>query len=349
MSQSKGPRYSKVSRRIWTDSRFIALGDWPATPQTLWVYLLTSNLQGPLPGLFAAGAGAVADVLGWEPAETEDHLCALVRAGLIERHRRPALIWIPKAIKHNQPTSPGQVIAWADFAGELPECELRDRAVAGITQAIESDALRERWLNAAPKPIGDGIGDGIPDGIGDGIGNTRTRARTRTRTREEQYMSAAPPVVDAPRPPVKESQRSKDAKDLDRHWQDLSGARPKPNSAASKKRLARWARYLKDHSVEDLKLLTEYIADSAWWRGDNNTGSDLLKAGPGKWLNDPEKVEARAEAARAWHKAGRPAQAAKGNAKQSNRPPWERTIEDVKAEVEANLRAKGIDPDALTH
>jgi len=40
---------------------------------------------------------------------------------------------------------------------------------------------------------------------------------------------------------------------------------------------------------------------------------------------------------------------AQSNAKQSNRPPWERTIEDVKAEVEANLRAKGIDPDALTH
>jgi hypothetical protein len=32
-----------------------------------------------------------------------------------------------------------------------------------------------------------------------------------------------------------------------------------------------------------------------------------------------------------------------------NRPPWERTLEDVKAEVEANLRAKGIDPDALAY
>jgi hypothetical protein len=151
--------------------------------------------------------------------------------------------------------------------------------------------------------------------------------------------------VDAPRPPVKESQRSKDAKDLDQQWQDLSGARPKPNSAASKKRLARWARYLKDHSVEDLRLLTEYISESAWWRGENNTGSDLFKAGPGKWLNDPEKAEARIEEARAWDQAGRPAQPAQQP--QSSRPPWERTLEDVKAEVDANLRAKGLDPDAL--
>ncbi len=160
-------------------------------------------------------------------------------------------------------------------------------------------------------------------------------------------MSTPSPAVDAARPPVKESQRSKDAKGLDQHWQDLSGAKPRASSAASKKRLARWARYLKDHSVEDLRLLTEYIADSAWWRGENNTGSDLFKAGPGKWLNDPEKAEARIDEARVWDRAGRPAQPAQKP--QSNRPPWERTLEDVKAEVEANLRAKGIDPDALAY
>ena len=33
--------------------------------------------------------------------------------------------------------------------------------------------------------------------------------------------------------------------------------------------------------------------------------------------------------------------------KPTNRAPWERTLEDVKAEVDANLRAKGLDPDAL--
>ena len=43
----------------------------------------------------------------------------------------------------------------------------------------------------------------------------------------------------------------------------------------------------------------------------------------------------------------RGAGASQSNAKQSNRPPWERTLEDVKAEVDANLRAKGLDPDAL--
>ena len=158
-------------------------------------------------------------------------------------------------------------------------------------------------------------------------------------------MSAAPPAVDAPRPPVKESQRSKDAKELDQHWQDLSGARPKPNSAASKKRLARWARYLKDHSVEDLKLLTEYIADSAWWRGDNNTGSDLFKAGPGRFINDPEKVEARVEEARLWDQAGRPAQAAQ---KPREKSWYEMTIQEQAAHLEAEAKARGVDTDALT-
>ena len=143
------------------------------------------------------------------------------------------------------------------------------------------------------------------------------------------------------------SSRSAQAQELDQHWQDLSGAKPRANSAASKKRLARWARYLKDYAPADLRLLTEHISESAWWRGENATGSDLFKAGPGKWLNDPEKAEARIDEARVWDQAGRPAQPAQQP--QSNRPPWERTLEDVKAEVEANLRAKGIDPDALAY
>ena len=150
--------------------------------------------------------------------------------------------------------------------------------------------------------------------------------------------------MDAPRPP---SQRSKDAKDLDQHWQDLSGARPKPSSAASKKRLARWARYLKDHSIEDLRLLTEYIADSAWWRGENNTGKDLFKAGPRSWLNDPEKAEARTEEARVWDKAGRPAQPAQ-TAQQPQKRTWEMTLEERVAETDRLLAEGGTDLDAIT-
>ena len=203
-----------------------------------------------------------------------------------------------------------------------------------------------------PAPEQDGTSENLAAGFGESLNTGPTSSRPNRPLSSVLYpLSSDPlnnntspgaPSVDAPRPP---SQRSKDAKDLDQHWQDLSGARPKPNSAASKKRLARWARYLKDHSIEDLRLLTEYISESAWWRGENNTGSDLFKAGPGKWLNDPEKAEARIEEARAWDKAGRPAQPAQQP--QSNRPPWERTLEDVKAEVDANLRAKGLDPDAL--
>jgi len=167
----------------------------------------------------------------------------------------------------------------------------------------------------------------------------------------ENKMSAAPPAVEAAPPPAippsepRESQRTTQAQHLDQHWRRLSGVRPKPKSAASKKRLARWSRYLKDHTVAELELLTEYIADSPWWRGENNTSSDLLKAGPGKWLNDPEKAEARINEARAWEDGGRQSQP---NPAATNRAPWERTVEEVAAEADAILRAKGIDLDAIT-
>ena len=314
-----GPRYSRVSRKLWTDARFVALGDWPASPQTLWLYLLTSNLQGPVPGLFAAGPGAIADVLGWSPAAVDKHLRALEDAGLLQRHPRPALLWLPKAIRHNQPTSPGQIDHWIAAARELPECALRDRAVATIGKGIRSDKLRERWTALASERIPSGTPDGIPSGTADGTRDTRTRTGTGTGAGTGAGDEATPLGLDAEQAqhPAPEHPLSVYVVEV---WSD--------RKLGKLDTLDAWASRQQD-ACPGLDLVAEAKRAAAW--EDSNPGKRKrdIRRFLGSWFGRQQD--------RGPGKAG------------GNRPPWERTLEDVKAEVEANLRAKGIDPDALAY
>lgn len=161
--------YSLVTRALWTDERFLALTSPDPNAQTLWIYLLTGDVQGPIPGLFRAGVGTIADSLDWEPQFVRVFLDELEAAGLIHRSVRPPLIWLPNAVKHNPPTSPNVVKSWASPFLELPECDLRDEAILAIRdllsgpfrvafdQALGAHVRRRKTslkasLMASPKP-----------------------------------------------------------------------------------------------------------------------------------------------------------------------------------------------------
>ena len=104
-------RYSKVSRRLWTDEWFVSLGAIPCNPQTLWFALLTA-LPSPVPGLAPVGVGWLCDILGWTAAEIESAMVPLESAGRVVRSSRPALLWLPRAVNHNQPQSPNAAKSW---------------------------------------------------------------------------------------------------------------------------------------------------------------------------------------------------------------------------------------------
>ena len=140
-------RYSKVSRRLWTDEWFIGLGPVPCTPHTLWLALLTA-LPSPVPGLAPVGLGWLSDLLGWSLRDLGAALGPLEAGGRVIRNDRPALIWLPNAAKHNQPQSPNAAKSWGLECAALPECYLRDRAVAGIAASMSEGmrrAFAEGW------------------------------------------------------------------------------------------------------------------------------------------------------------------------------------------------------------
>ena len=134
-------RYSLVTRGMWSDAKFLGLSGPEPNAQTLWIYLLTGEVQGPIPGLFRAGLGTLADGLGWEAGKTRRALQELEDAGLLERSQRPPLVWLPKAVTHNPPASPNVVKSWGSAFRELPETDLRERAIRGIRERLQGEAF----------------------------------------------------------------------------------------------------------------------------------------------------------------------------------------------------------------
>lgn len=143
--------YSLVTRGLWSDARFLALSPPPPNARTLWLYLLTGDLQGPIPGLFRAGVGTIADGLGWSFEDVAETLGEIERAGLLYRSDRPPLVWLPNAVRHNPPASPNVVVSWKSAFVELPECELRELALRAIRGGLRGDAFVEAFDRTFPE------------------------------------------------------------------------------------------------------------------------------------------------------------------------------------------------------
>lgn len=153
-------RWSAVTRSLWSDARFLELSAPEPNAQTLWIYLLTGPHQGPIPGLFPVGIGAIADALNWSPDEVRTALGEVEEAGMIATSQRPPLIFLPKAITHNQPANPNIIKGWKSHWDEIPECPLRDRALFTLRRSIKDSLqptfdriFREELARAHGRPV----------------------------------------------------------------------------------------------------------------------------------------------------------------------------------------------------
>ena len=153
-------RWSAVTRSLWSDARFLGLSGPEPNAQTLWIYLLTGPHQGPIPGLFPLGVGAIADALDWSPKEIRTALGEIEDAGMIATSQRPPLIFLPKAITHNQPANPNIIKGWRAHWDELPECPLRDRALFILRRSVKESLrptfdriFQEEMARANSRPV----------------------------------------------------------------------------------------------------------------------------------------------------------------------------------------------------
>ena len=147
MSGDRG-RYSRVSRRIWNDGGFRALSQPKPCGGWLFFRLLTGPELTSIPGLFQAWEAGLAQALGWSIKDFRRCFAEVEREGLAKADWSTGLIWLPKAVHHNEPESINVVVGWRTFWHELPDCDLKD----------EADGALLAWARSKGKPWAEAYG-----------------------------------------------------------------------------------------------------------------------------------------------------------------------------------------------
>ena len=156
-------RYRKIEVRTWADEKFRRLSGMQPSGQGLWFFLLTGPHTGPIPGLFRAGRAAMAEELDWDLEAFDKAFGEVLGQGMAKADFKARLVWLPNALKHNKPESPNVVRSWRDELDALPECDLKNEAVASISEQLR--AFGEPYFTAfyeisrgqykpSPKPSG---------------------------------------------------------------------------------------------------------------------------------------------------------------------------------------------------
>jgi len=140
---------------MWDDERFRKLSAAKPNAQTLWQRLLTGPELGCIPGLFAAREGGLADALGWSLAALRKCWKEIEATGMAKADWRAGIVWVPKAIDHNEPASTNAVVGWRVALRELPECDLKREAIRHLRDYVHG--MGDAWAKAFGVASGDGI------------------------------------------------------------------------------------------------------------------------------------------------------------------------------------------------
>lgn len=139
-------RYRKVEVKTWVDNKFRQLSPMPPSGRGLWLFLMTGPFTGPIPGLFRAGRAAMAEELEWNIEAFDEAFQEVSSQGMAKADFKERLVWLPNALKHNKPESPNVVRSWRDEIELLPECDLKNEAIANIRNHLM--ALGTAYLQA---------------------------------------------------------------------------------------------------------------------------------------------------------------------------------------------------------
>lgn len=150
-------RFSKISRRVWNDEAFRSFSE-PA--KLLWFRLLTGPELSNIPGLFQANDAQLARALGWTLEAFGDAMRYALTHGMAKANWEAGLVWIPNAIRHNEPQSVNVVKSWKKTFDELPECDLKNEALLELK--AYTDAMPKAFRLAFRHAFADAIRKASP-------------------------------------------------------------------------------------------------------------------------------------------------------------------------------------------
>jgi hypothetical protein len=163
-------RYRTIDIRMHGDEVIASLSRPQPNARSLWDHLLYGPSTGIVPGLYRAREAQLADELEWslEPFREafRELSTARFRLGLsgylVKADWRAGLVWVPNAVKYNEPANPNVVIHWAAPFDELPECDLKIEAYQSLGEylcgrgegfARAFERLPKPFRKVLPKPL----------------------------------------------------------------------------------------------------------------------------------------------------------------------------------------------------
>lgn len=194
MNDSMG-RYSKVSRRIHGDEKILRLSRPEPNGYDCFMYLLTAKESTNVPGIIQAYDVTLARSLKWSVEGFRKAFEELSREGLAYADWDAGMVWIPNAIKHNEPPNPNVVIGWKDTLADLPDCELKNRAISSFSQ----------WIQRKAKQCANGTGNGWINAWGKGCPNgyrNQDQEQEQDQDQEQERETRAPDSQES-QPPFK--------------------------------------------------------------------------------------------------------------------------------------------------
>lgn len=135
-------RYRKVEMQMHSDAKVMGLSRPKPSGYSLWCELLIGPQTGLIPGVQCIGRAAFAEQLGWEVEDFTACFNEIASQGMATADWKARLIWLPNAIKHNEPANPKQVAAWHEAWSLVPNCPLKDEAGAAIRAYLETRGKR---------------------------------------------------------------------------------------------------------------------------------------------------------------------------------------------------------------
>lgn len=211
-------RYRLVSTRLHNDEWYRSLSPSLPSAQHLWHHLLTCPESTFIPGLMKLGQLQLSELLGWPvragapwpetkrkrfeelftkrlpkpfqqgfleafPIGLEEAFDELRRNGRANADWEACVVWLPNAVRHDPPANPNMILGWEDyFRNELPDCDLKWRALLEIAESVLElrdgaptflaaferafpelrDGLSKRLPKPFPKPFAERLPKSVP-------------------------------------------------------------------------------------------------------------------------------------------------------------------------------------------
>jgi hypothetical protein len=136
-SAKSGTRYRRVSTEMYADERFRRLSRQKPSGQSLFIYLLTGPFATLIPGIIVGGAAGIAERLEWSLRAFRKCFGEIADQGMALADWSAPLIFLPNALKHNQPPNPSVIEGWRHRWAEVPACHLKTEAALRIAAGLD--------------------------------------------------------------------------------------------------------------------------------------------------------------------------------------------------------------------